>query len=43
MSEDGEYPIDCETCGEQIINESDDYNGMCKLCYMTSDDSDNEN
>lgn len=23
----------CETCGEPIFNEEDDFNGMCEECY----------
>ncbi len=28
-----EYPTDCETCGDMIMEEEDDYNGMCYECY----------
>jgi DNA polymerase III delta prime subunit len=35
MSEDGLYPIDCETCGESITSDNEDFNGMCKDCYET--------
>lgn len=30
-----EYPIDCECCGDMIVDEEDDFNGMCKECYDT--------
>lgn len=30
-----EYPIDCETCGCQIVDEEDDFNGICSECYNT--------
>ena len=28
-----EYPIDCETCGNEIICFEEDFNGMCYECY----------
>lgn len=36
MTEDGEYPIDCGTCGEAIYSEEQDFNGMCAVCYDTA-------
>lgn len=38
MSEDGEYPIDCEACGDMITSEDDDFNGQCEDCYNTPPD-----
>ena len=33
-----EYPISCETCGDQIFDEEDDFNGMHEECYDTPPD-----
>jgi NMD protein affecting ribosome stability and mRNA decay len=30
-----EYPISCETCGAQIDDQEEDWNGMCEECYNT--------
>lgn len=30
-----EYPISCETCGDIITDNDEDFNGMCKECYDT--------
>lgn len=32
------YPIDCESCGCMIVDDEDDYNGMCDECYNTPPD-----
>lgn len=33
-----DYPISCEVCGELIVDEEDDFNGMCSECYDTPPD-----
>lgn len=38
-----EYPIDCEICGCMIVDEEDDFNGMCDECYDTPPSNLNDN
>ncbi len=33
--EEQKYPVECESCGEMILEEDDDFGGECVECYDT--------